>query len=75
MSEKKDARHILRRWKHNAGIGRLYSNTRACYPPVYYLPLIYTFGATEGGKPFVFNNSCEYGSATMTGFAFGIGDK
>ena len=43
--------------------------------PVYYLPLIYTFGATEGGKPFVFNNSCEYGSATMTGFAFGIGDK
>lgn len=43
--------------------------------PVHYLPFIYTFGATEGGKPFVFNNSCEYSSVTMTGFAFGLGDK
>lgn len=38
--------------------------------PDHYLPLIYCLGAAEGDKAEVFNNVCNLGSMSMTGFVF-----
>lgn len=40
--------------------------------PDHFLPIIYILGATKGEKPLVFNNICNLGTISMTGFAFGL---
>ena len=38
--------------------------------PDHYLPIIYCLGASEGDKAEIFNNVCNLGSISMTGFIF-----
>lgn len=40
--------------------------------PDHFLPLLYVLGATAGERPRVFNNVCDLGAISMTGFAFGL---
>lgn len=40
--------------------------------PDHFLPLLYILGASEGEKPFVFNDVCNLGAIAMTGYAFGL---
>lgn len=40
--------------------------------PEHFLPLIYMLGAAEGENAKTYNNHCELGAISMTGFAFGI---
>lgn len=37
----------------------------------HFLPLLYCLGASKGQKPEVFNNICNLGAISMTGFRFG----
>ena len=39
--------------------------------PEHFLPLIYCLGAAQGDKAQVFNDRCNLGSMSMTGFVFG----
>lgn len=40
--------------------------------PDHFLPLLYILGATEGERPYVFNNVCTLDSIAMTSYAFGM---
>lgn len=42
--------------------------------PDHFLPLLYVLGATAEERPRVFNNVCDLGAISMTGFAFGLDD-
>lgn len=43
--------------------------------PDHFMPLVYVLGATKGEVPQVFNDHCELGALSMTGFAFGMDKK
>lgn len=44
----------------------------AVLTPEHFLPLIYVLGAAKGEPAEIFNNHCELGAISMTGFVFGL---
>ena len=48
-----------------------YSNY-AVPTPDYFIPILYILGASQGEKPYIFNEMRELGSLSMTSYAFGL---
>ena len=48
-----------------------YSNY-AVPTPDHFIPILYILGASQGEKPYIFNEMRELGSLSMTSYAFGL---
>ncbi|ALQ35625.1 4,5-DOPA dioxygenase extradiol [Fusobacterium hwasookii] len=48
-----------------------YSNY-AVPTPDHFMPILYILGASQGEKPYIFNEMREFGSLSMTSYAFGL---